>query len=101
MTLRTTFIALKSPEEQRPAHIIPRLSDREHASLILLEDAVYNSVLASRIEEISAAASEILVSREDILARGFRDDDVKVGKLVGYDDIVDCIMERTERTITL
>jgi hypothetical protein len=34
-------------------------------------------------------------------ARGFTQADLKLGVAVGYDDIVDCIMERTERTVTV
>jgi hypothetical protein len=41
------------------------------------------------------------VSLEDVEARGFSPSDLKVGKAVGYADIVDCIMERTERTVAI
>jgi sulfur transfer complex TusBCD TusB component (DsrH family) len=47
------------------------------------------------------AAHEILVSKEDMEARGFSSPDLKAGKAVEYGEIVDCIMERTERTVTI
>jgi sulfur relay protein TusB/DsrH len=98
---RTAFIILKSPQEQDPTHMVSRFADRKEASAILLEDGVYQAILKSAAERLGKAAHEVYVSLEDVEARGFSASDLKIGKAVGYTDIVDCIMERTERTVAL
>jgi sulfur relay protein TusB/DsrH len=98
---RTAFIILKSPQEQDPTHMVSRLADKQEASAILLEDGVYQAILKSAAERLGKAAHEVYVSLEDVEARGFSSSDLKVGKAVGYADIVDCVMERTERTVAL
>jgi len=52
-------------------------------------------------ERLAKAAHEILVSQEDLEARGYSGSDLKAGSAVGYDEMVGCIMERTERTVTV
>ena len=98
---RVAFLVLKSPQEQDPAHLMKRLSEAKDASAILIEDGVYQALQDGAAKNLNGAAREILVSKEDMEARGFSTPDLKTGKAVGYDDIVDCIMERTERTVTL
>jgi len=98
---RTAFIILKSPQEQDPTHFMGRFSDQLDASAILVEDGVYQATLRSAAERLKKTVSEVLVSDEDLLARGFSEKDLKVGRSAGYADIVDCIMERTERSITV
>lgn len=98
---KTAFLILKSPAEQSPEHLMVRLADREDASAILVEDGVYQAVVGSASERLARAAGEVLVCSEDLEARGFSASDLRVGSPVGYDAIVDCIMERTERTVTL
>lgn len=95
------FIVLKSPEEQDPTHLISRLSEPGKASAILIEDGVYHAILRRAADRLRAAAGDVLVSLEDVEARGYSAADIKVGRAVGYPEIVDCIMEGTERTVTI
>lgn len=99
--MKTAFIVLKSPQEGQPAHLIRRFASRADASVILFEDGVYHALVNREGKALAEAASEVLVSKDDLVARGFSEEDLKLGNAVGYDDIVDCIMERTERTVTL
>jgi len=98
---KTAFIVLKSPQEQDPTHLLARFADRTDATAVLIEDGVYQALLAQPAERLGGAAHEVLVSREDMEARGFSPSDLKVGKPAEYSDIIDCIMERTERTVTV
>ena len=98
---KTAFIVLKSPQEQDPTHMIKRLSERRDASAILLEDGVYQALTTLAAGKLREAAEVVLVSKGDIEARGFSASDLKIGKAAEYADIVDCIMERTERTVTV
>jgi len=99
--MKTAFIVLKSPTEQDPTHLMKRLGERAESSAILVEDGVYQATVATSAERLSKAAAEVIVSKEDLEARGYSQSDLKVGNAAGYDDIVDCIMERTERTVTI
>ena len=98
---KTAFLVLKSPQELDPTHVVKRFADKQEASMILVEDGVYQAILQPAAEKLGKTVHEVLVSKEDIEARGFAVSDLRVGKAVGYSDIVDCIMERTERTITV
>jgi sulfur relay protein TusB/DsrH len=98
---KIAFLVLKSPGEQDPTHIVKRVADRQDATAILIEDGVYQAVLAGAAEKLGKAASDVLVSREDLEARGFSASDLKVGRTAEYADMVDCIMERTDRTMTV
>jgi len=100
-SMKTAFIVLKSPQEQDPTHMIRAFSSKEDASVILVEDGVLQALVAESSEGIKRSAAEILVSMEDLEAKGFTQADLKVGKAIGYPEIVDCVMERTERTITV
>ncbi len=99
--MKTAFIVLKSPQESDPSHTLFRLASKADATAILFEDGVYQAVSQFSANKLKASVSDVLVSGEDLEARGFTANDLKVGKAVGYPEIVDCIMERTERTITL
>jgi len=99
--MKTAFIVLKSPQEQDPTQMIRAFSSKEDASVILVEDGVLQALTVDASERISKSVSEVLVSKEDLEAKGFSSADLKVGKATGYPEIVDCIMERTERTITV
>jgi sulfur relay protein TusB/DsrH len=99
--VRTTVIALRSPQEQDLAPAVGRVASKEEASLILFEDAVYNALHTERATELAKVAGEVLVAEDDLRARGFSQSDLRTGRTVPYADIVDCIMERTERTVTL
>jgi sulfur relay protein TusB/DsrH len=98
---KTAFIILKSPQEQDPTHMLKRLAETRDTSVILLEDGVYQAIVTPAAERLAKVAGEVLVSREDFEARGFSASDIKVGKAVEYADLIDCIMERTERTVTI
>lgn len=98
---KTAFLILKSPQEQDPTHVMKRFVDKMDASAVLVEDGVYQAVLAKPAEKLAGSAHEVLVSKEDLEARGFEASDLKVGKATDYADIIECIMERTERTITV
>jgi sulfur relay protein TusB/DsrH len=98
---KTAFIVMKSPLELDPTHMVRRFAEGADATLILLEDGVYQALNAVAAEKLGKAAHEVLVSGEDLEARGFSSTDLKTGKKVGYPDIVDCIMERTDRTVTI
>jgi sulfur relay protein TusB/DsrH len=99
--MKTAFIVLKSPQEQDPARAIAALAERGDATVILVEDGVLQALAKAPGERLSKACSEVLVSREDVEAKGFSERDLTVGKVVGYPEIVECIMERTGRTITV
>ena len=99
--VKTAFMTLKSPQEHDLIEMVGRLTDRDEAHVILFEDAVYTALdprWAGRLAEVSA---EVLVAKDDLEARGFSGSDLKTGKAAEYEDIVDMIMERTERTVTL
>jgi sulfur relay protein TusB/DsrH len=98
---KIAFIVLKSPQEQDPTHLMKRFSEKQDASAILLEDGVLQALVAQAADRLANVAAEVLVSRGDIEARGFSSSDLKVGKSAEYADIIDCIMERTQRTVTL
>jgi len=98
---KTAFLVLKSPQEIDPTHMIKRFAEKQEASVILVEDGVYQAILAQPAERLDKTAHEVLVSHEDLDARGFSASDLKVGKMADYAGIIDCIMERTERTITI
>ncbi len=98
---KTSFIVLKSPSEQDPTHMLKRFADRADATAILIEDGVYQALLVRPAGKMGRAAREILVSREDLEARGYSASDLKVGKTAEYSDMIDAIMERTERTLTV
>jgi sulfur relay protein TusB/DsrH len=99
--MKIAFIVLKSPQEQDPTHMIRAFSSKEDASVILVEDGVLQALSTTASEAMAKSASEVLVLKEDLEAKGFSQSDLKIGKAIGYPEIVDCIMERTERTITV
>ncbi len=99
--MKTAFIVMRSPQEVDPSHAIRRFADKGDATTILFEDGVYNAVHPKASEALRAASEHVLVCSEDLEARGFKASDLRVGQPVGYPDIVDTIMERTERTITV
>jgi len=98
---KTAFLVLKSPQEIDPTHVMKRFVDKQDASVILVEDGVYQATVEESAQKLTESAHEVLVSQEDLEARGFSASDLKVGKVTDYPGIVDCIMERTERTITI
>ncbi len=99
--VKTAFIVIRSPQELDPCHAIGNMSDRDESVVILFEDAVYNAVLADRAERLRGTASAVHVARDDLEARGFGDEDLKVGKAVEYGEIVETIMEATDRTVNV
>lgn len=99
--VRTAFIVIRSPQELDASRVIADMSDRDDAVVILFEDAVYNAVLAERAERLKETAGEVKVARDDLEARGYGADDLKVGSAVEYADIVDTIMEATDRTVSV
>lgn len=99
--VKTAFILLRSPQELQPAELIASMVGREEASAILFEDAVYHAVRGDMAEDLGEVTRDVLVISDDLNARGFDAADLKVGRVVGYDEVVDEIMERTERTVTL
>lgn len=98
---KSAFIVLKSPQELDPSHTIKRFADRDDASVILLEDGIYQALLDAPSKRLAECATEILVSREDLEARGFDPEDLRAGRAVEYAEVIDCVMERTERTVTI
>lgn len=99
--MKTAFIVIRSPQELDPTHMMHRVASKDEASVILFEDGVYNAVRKKSAERLGEAAHEVLVAADDLEARGFSQKDLKVGKAVPYEDLVDCIMERTDRTVTV
>ena len=99
--VRTAFIVIRSPQELDASRIIADMSDSEDAVAILFEDAVYNAVLAERAERLRETVGEVQVARDDLEARGFSVDDLKVGRAVEHADIVETIMEETDRTVSV
>ncbi len=99
--MKTAFIVLKSPREGNAAHALSRFASKAEATAILLEDGVYHAVVKDAADGLRNGVSDVLVAADDLEARGFAAGDIKVGRIVGYPEIVESIMERTERTITL
>lgn len=99
--MKTAFIVLKSPQEQDPTRTIEGTSPKGDAIAILIEDGVLQALTKRSAERLSRAVSEILISREDVAAKGFSEKDLAVGKLVDYPEIIECIMEQSERTVTV
>ena len=99
--MKTAFVIIRSPQELDPTHMMHRVAGREESTAILFEDAVYNALQAAPAERLGKAAHEVLVAADDLEARGFSQEDLKVGTAVPYEDLVDCIMERTERTVNV
>ena len=99
--VRTAFIVIRSPRELDPVGTVSRFASKEDASMILFEDGVYNALRVDRAERLADAAENIFVARDDLEARGFKGSDLKIGKAVEYDEIVETIMERTDRTVTI
>jgi sulfur relay protein TusB/DsrH len=99
--MKTAFLVLKTPLELDPTHVMKRLASSDEASVVLVEDGVYHALSAGPADRLSKAAHEILVCRQDLEARGFDASRLKAGKAVGYDEIVDLVMERSERTVTV
>ena len=99
--VKTAFIVIRSPQELDASRIIADMSDRDDAVVILFEDAVYNAVLAERAERLRETVSEVHVARDDLEARGYDGGDLKIGKAVEYSDIVETIMETTDRTVSV
>src|SRR4030067_3225728 len=98
---KSAFIILKSPQDLDPTHTMKRFAESKEASVILLEDGVYQALVEGSSRKLKESAHEVLVSGEDLEARGFGPGDLKAGNAVDYADIIDCIMERTEGSITL
>lgn len=98
---RIAFLVLKSPAEQDPTHMMARFAGRGDATALLVEDGVYQATLAAPADRLSKSAHKVLVSREDLEARGYHASDLKVGSAVGYEELVDCIMEQTDKTVTV
>lgn len=98
---KIAFLVLKAPVEQDPTHMMGRFAGKEDATAMLVEDGVYQAIVDGASRRLSEAAHEVLVSREDLEARGYDGSDLKIGRAVGYEELVDCIMERTERTVTV
>ncbi|UCE90967.1 MAG: hypothetical protein JSV90_05955 [Methanobacteriota archaeon] len=98
--VKTAFVVIRSPQELDASRIIAGMSDRADAVVILFEDAVYNAVLADRADGLDRVAGDVQVARDDLEARGYESSDLKVGRAVEYADIVDTIMEATERTVS-
>ncbi len=98
---RIAFIVLKSPEEQDPSRMIKRLSDAANATAILFEDGVYQALLKAPAAKLRESASEVLVSQDDLEARGYSAADIKVGRVASYLEMIECIMERTEKSVTI
>ncbi|UCE45273.1 MAG: sulfurtransferase complex subunit TusB [Methanobacteriota archaeon] len=99
--VRTAFIVIRSPQELDPVETMHRLADRDDSTAILFEDGVYNALQPKRSALIANAAADVIVAHDDLEARGFRESDLKVGKAADYDQIIETIMERTERTVTI
>lgn len=99
--VKTAFIVIRSPQELDASGIIAGMSDRNDAVVVLFEDAVYNAVLAERAERLKETAVDVQVARDDLEARGYDSADLKVGRAVEYGDIVETIMESTDRTVSV
>ena len=75
--MKTTFIVLKSPQEQDPTRFIEATSPKGDAIAILVEDGVLQALTKRSSERLSRTVSEILVSGEDVVAKGFSEKDLK------------------------
>jgi sulfur relay protein TusB/DsrH len=99
--MKTAFVVLRSPQELDPTHTMRLIASKEEASVILFEDAVYHALQDGAAGRLGNAVHDVLVAKDDLEARGFSEGDLKLGKAASYDEIVDCIMERTDRTVTV
>src|SRR4030065_1564127 len=96
---KSAFIILRSPQELDPTHTMKRFAENSEASAILFEDGVYQALVDGPSRKLKDAAHEVLVSREDLEARGFGPSDLKVGTVAEYADILAGIMEGTARQV--
>ena len=101
LMVKTAFIVIRSPQELDPSKVIGNMSEKDDSTAILFEDAVYNAVLADRAEKLRGVVSEVKVARDDLEARGFSGEDLKIGRTVEYGEIVETIMESTDRTVSV
>ncbi len=99
--VKTAFIVIRSPQELDPTEMIRRLAAKDEASIILFEDGVYNALQKERARSLEDVGTEVIVAEDDLLARGFSGPDLKTGRAASYEDIVEMIMERTERTVAV
>ncbi|HIH01041.1 TPA: sulfurtransferase complex subunit TusB [Thermoplasmata archaeon] len=94
-------MTLKSPQEHDLCEMVRRLSEKDDARVILFEDGVYNALDPRSAGRLADVCAEVFVAKDDLEARGFSESDLRTGTAADYDGIVDVIMEKTERTVTL
>ena len=99
--VKTAFMTLRSPQEHDLSEMVGRLSEKDDAHVILFEDAVYNALDPRYAGRLDGVSVEVHVAKDDLEARGFSESDLRTGRASDYDGIVDVIMEKTERTVTL
>jgi len=98
---KTAFLVIKSPQELDPTHMVRRFAVKAESSMILAEDGVFQAIVAPAAEKLKQVVDEVLVLKDDLEARGFSQSDLKIGTAVDYPEVVDLIMERTERAMTV
>jgi sulfur relay protein TusB/DsrH len=92
---------IKSPHENANIDLVEQLGKGVKKAAILFEDAVYYAVDKGQRERLSELVDEIYVMTDDLAARGFQGRAEGKFKEITYEEAVDVIMERYDRTITI
>lgn len=95
------FVMLKSPHENVNLELVDELGKECKRAALLFEDAVYYAVDKKQGKHLSEHVDEIFVMKDDLAARGFRGKATGKFKEIDYDEAVDVIMERYDRTVTI
>ncbi|MEM0448316.1 MAG: sulfurtransferase complex subunit TusB [Methanomassiliicoccales archaeon] len=95
------FIMLKSPHENVNLDLVNKLGQDSKKGALLIEDAVYYAVNEKERKNLEERVDEVFVIKDDLAARGFRGKAGGRFKEIDYQEAVDLIMEKYERTITI
>jgi sulfur relay protein TusB/DsrH len=95
------FVMLKSPHENVNLELVDELGKGSKKAALLFEDSVYYAVDKDKGKHLSEHVDEIFVMADDLAARGFKGKAKGKFKEIDYQEAVDVIMERYDRTITI
>ena len=95
------FVMLKSPHENVNLELVDDLGKNSKKAALLFEDAVYYAVDKKNGKHLSEHVDEIYVMEDDLAARGFKGHAAGKFQSIDYDQAVDLIMEKYDRTVTI
>lgn len=97
----TLFLMIKGPHESGDLALIERIGGDDPKAVILFEDAVYFSVMATKASDLLTRVDRAYVISDDLMARGVTDGLMKGFEVIDYPRVVDLIMEDYDQTVTL